>query len=198
MFHFSIITSVPVLLQKVKSHVWLWKERMLQTPQIVQYFNSCFQSCIKVKHKTQNCLKWDHEPTQLCWKVKIVVQGTEEGRGRIWRTPSQRHSTPLDGAIQLLMQDPPAKRPYFLFELINNTFQSQESGWLWSPTLLRHTGRWCALLIRACSPIMWHWGVRVSERVFVCVKLIECIKYGSSFLSAAGVLARFEGEAAFF
>lgn len=36
-----------------------------------------------------------------------------------------------------------------------------------------------------------------SERAFVCVKLIECIKYGSSFSSAAGVLERFEGEAAF-
>lgn len=40
--------------------------------------------------------------------------------------------------------------------------------------------------------------VCMSECVFVSVKLTECIKYGSSFSPTAAVLARFQGEAAYF
>lgn len=105
------------------------------------------------------------------WKIKLLEEGADWGerKKRKDEWPVALHS------IRWCYPAPNAaftsQAACFVFELINNTFQSQDSGWLWSATLPPHSGRWCLLLIRACSPLMWHWGASGSEPV--CVWMCE-------------------------
>lgn len=168
--HFSTTWSVLFLVQKSKTlRVALEVKKGAENTTISVMFQQLLSIlCTCETWDAKLLWTWPQKTPHAILKNKIKIGGgCREGE----RKKMKDHQTVSLHAIRwcspALNAGSISQKAYFLFELINNTFQSQEPGRLWSPTLLPHTGRWCALLIRACSPIMWHWGVRVSERLYV-------------------------------